>query len=168
MEPTVVDNRDRFKAVPAPAILERVLPKLDGSSLAGIRKIILLDEDPHKKRSKSPVTARYNSLGNTRRGDVYLFFSHFEELEDELSDNEMYLTYLVARSLAHELYHHSVRSQRIRRRPKKQIEERDAQKHAQSVATHITHALYPKPQYQELWASMKETLERRNGEAVST
>ncbi len=168
MEPMILDNRDQYTSIRAPEILGRLLPHIDRGSLSGIGQIILLDEDPLRKRSKSSVSARYHQLGNTKRGNVLIFFSHLEHLEAELKKNELYVAYLLARSLAHELYHHSVRAQRIRRRPKKDAEERDARNFSQSVATHVAHALFPKSKYPKLWDSMKEALERRKVNANPT
>lgn len=162
----ILDNRERITWVPAVEVLEAAIPYLEASALVGIRRIVLFDDDPFLKKTKTRAAARYQPIGRTRRADVFVFFWHLDSLEPELKSNQMYIAYVLAKYVAHELHHHLVRGQRIKRRPKNAKEERDADKYSQLWATRVAHQLFPKEKHPEMWDSMRTVLARRaQGEA---
>ncbi len=136
--------------MPAVSILDEFIPKLDPTYLAGIRKLILLDNDYHKDK-KVTAAARYVPIRGTKFASVELYLGHFSTLPEEAKQSRMYLTWRLLCSLAHELYHHRVRGQRKIRQPNFRQEQKNADEWAVKTINPILAAVYPKNLYEKEW-----------------
>jgi hypothetical protein len=146
----IEDLRKDSSWMPAVSILEEFIPKLDPTYFAGIKKIILLDNDYHKEK-KVTAAARYVPIRGTKLASLEFYLGHFSTLPEEAKQSRMYLTWRLLFSLAHELYHHRVRGQNRIRRPKFEREQKNADEWALKTINPIFAAVYPKDLYEKEW-----------------
>ena len=139
----IEDRRVNPSWVPAVQVLKEVIPLFKQEHFAGIRKIVLLDDDYHAKRGVSKAAGRYCPIQGTRAADVEIYLGHLSTLPEELKGNRMLLTYLITETLMHEIYHHLVRGQRKLRRPSFKEEQRRAEQWAFSAVVHVFRQLFP-------------------------
>jgi hypothetical protein len=154
----LVDFRDVCRNSPPKDVLERAWLGLDKARLAGVREVRLYDDDPRANSKTPKAYGRYVPHGNTRQADVELYFWRIAELPSRLQSNEMYLVFILSRTFAHELYHHAIIGQRIKRQPRKSVEEDRCRKFGQRVASEIVHSVYPEEKFRRLWKEMREDL----------
>ena len=93
-EMKIDDKRCTSSWVPAVEILNEVIPFFREQNFAGIRRIVLLDQDYHKG---SKALGRYCAVAGTNRADVELYFEWYNELPEELRESKLYLTYMIVR-----------------------------------------------------------------------
>ena len=129
--------------MPAIEIFEEFIPKLDPIFFAGIRKLILLDNDYHKDK-KVTAAARYVPIQGTKSADIEFYLGHFSNLPEEAKQSLMYLAWRLLCSLGHELYHHRIRGQKKIRRPKFKQEQKNADEWGVKTISPIFAAVYPK------------------------
>jgi hypothetical protein len=140
----IEDLRRNSSWMPAVSILEEFIPKLDPTYFAGIKKVILLDNDYHKDK-KVTAAARYVPIRCTKFASIEFYLGHFSTLPEEAKQSKMYLTWHLLCSLAHELYHHRVRGQRQIRRPKFKQEQKNADEWAVNIINPIFAAVSKRP-----------------------
>jgi len=136
--------------MPAIEIFEEFIPKLDPIFFAGIRKLILLDNDYHKDK-KVTAAARYVPIQGTKSANIEFYLGHFSTLPEEAKQSRMYLTWRLLCSLGHELYHHRIRGQKKIRRPKFKQEQKNADEWGVKTINPIFAAVYPKDLYEKEW-----------------
>lgn len=164
----IEDVRANSSWAPAVSILETFMPKIDPKYFVGIRKIVLLDKDYHRDK-RVQATGRYIPIEGTRGGDIELYLEYLSELPDEAKNSRMYLTYRILKTLAHELYHHRVRGQRIERRPKFEQEQKRADQWAAKIVKPIFAEVFPREKYESEWVLIQQKLteSRKGGESDS-
>lgn len=146
----IEDLRKDSSWMPAVSILEEFIPKLDATYFAGIKKLILLDNDYHRDK-KVTAAARYVPIRDTKSANIEIYLGHFSALPEEAKQSRMYLTWRLLCSLAHELYHHRVRGQRKIRQPKFKQEQKNTDRWAVKTINPIFAAVYPKDLYEKEW-----------------
>ncbi len=137
------DRRVTTSWIPVVQILEEVIPLFKKEHLAGIRSIILLDDDYRAGRHVPAAAGRYCQIQRSRAGDIEIFLAHLSTLPGELQTNRMLLTYLMTETLAHEVYHHLVRGQQKLRRPSYKEEQKAADRWAFAAVRQVFHRLFP-------------------------
>ena len=151
---TIDDKRQVSKWVPAVALLRPILSFIPQEYTKGIRKIILLDSDCHQ--SQSTARGRYVAIDRTNFADVEIYLQTFETIPGRLRENKVFLTYQLAVILMHELYHHSVRGLRIRRKRKDKQEEAKAENWSLRRAEDVLHKIYPPDQFKAEYEKITE------------
>lgn len=148
--PSIEDVRTVSSSTPVVEILEAVLPCLRPSELAGIRKIWLLDREYEPRADGKRLAGRYVPIKGTRMADIELYVqNHVDAMPTELRSNRLFLTWLFAGTLLHELFHHLVRGQGKERRPQTKAEEAKADRRADDEASRILFVLFPTEQYRD-------------------
>jgi hypothetical protein len=141
-------------------ILEAVLPYLRTSDLAGIRKLLLLDREYERRPDGKRLAGRYVPIDGTRMADIELYVqNHVEAVPTELMSNRLFLTWLFAGTLLHELFHHRVRGQARERRPPTKAEEVKARRQADAEASRILFILFPMEQYRDERTHVRRVLD---------
>jgi hypothetical protein len=153
----IEDLRKDSSWMPAVSIFEEFIPKLDPTYFAGIKKLILLDNDYHKNK-KVTAAARYVPIRGTKFASIEFYLGHFSTLPEEAKQSRMYLTWRLLFSLAHELYHHRVRGQNKIRRPKFEQEQKNADEWVVKTINPIFAAVYPKDLYEKEWNLIVEKI----------
>lgn len=153
-----VDLRELYRDLPRLKDLKRAFALLEPSSITGIREVRFYDQDPRANRENPPAYARYVPLNEPRRANIEVYFWRIEGLPDALRESDLYLVFLILRSVAHELYHHRIRGQRRLRKPKQHSEETHATKYGQKVASRIVHRLYPRFLHPLTWWRMRRAV----------
>lgn len=146
--PRIEDARSTSLSTPVVEIIEAVLPCLRTTDLAGIRKILLLDREYERRPDGKRSAGRYVPVDGTRMADIELYIqNHVDAVPTELKSNRLFLTWLLAGTLLHELFHHRVRGQARERRPETRAEETKASRQADAEASRILFLLFPTKQY---------------------
>jgi hypothetical protein len=153
----IEDRRVTSSWVPATAILTRTIPLAPKSHIAGIRKIVLLDDDYHTKNPALTAAARYCRIPRSRAADIELYLGVLNDWPEAVKTSEMFLTYHIMKGMMHELYHHLVHGQRILRTPAKAVEEKQAERWASDAVNRMFCKLFPGEEYAAEW---KERLAR--------
>jgi hypothetical protein len=161
----IEDLRKDSSWMPAVSILEEFIPKLDPAYFAGIKKLILLDNDYHKDK-KVTAAARYVPIPGTNFASIEFYLGHFSSLPEEAKQSRMYLTWCLLCSLAHELYHHRVRGQRKIRRPKFKQEQKNADKWALNTINPIFANVYPKDLYEKEWNLIAQKIKQNSRDTI--
>ncbi len=149
----IVDARVEHAEDPPLAEIERAVSLIPPKLFAGIRELRLLEEDPLRGFKHKPPRAGacYVPIKSSRRADIELYFWVMELLPPERRANPMFVIFHVTKIIGHELYHHRVRGQRVERRPKKNAEERRADRFGFRIANWLAHKMYPREEHEELW-----------------
>ncbi len=137
------DRRVTSSWVPAAQVLEQIIPLMRQEHFAGIRSIVLLDNDYHANRQVARASGRYCPMQGTRAADIEMYFGHFSSLPEEVKTNRMVLTYFITETLMHEVYHHVVRGQQKLRRPSFKEEQKAAGRWAFAAICHVARQLFP-------------------------
>jgi hypothetical protein len=152
----IEDHRINSSWVPVKSILEEFLPKFDQTYFIGIRKLIFLDKDYVK--DKTEAGARYRLIKGTKSANIEFYLEYLNELPDEGKQSHMYLSYILLKSLFHELYHHRVRGQRLVRQPKSKIEEKNADNWAIRTINPVFVNRYQGKEYEDEWDSIQDKI----------
>jgi|GEM_PF-3513120 len=144
----IEDHRNNLIWVPALEILNEFIPKINQKYFIGIKKIILLDLDYHKDK-KRRAAARYVPVRGTKMANIELYFNSFNDYPEVAKKSEMYITWTILLSLAHELYHHRVRGQKMIRRPKFDTEQKNATKWALKIIKPLFYKKFPMEKYEQ-------------------
>lgn len=142
------DRREEFRWIPAVEILRSVIAHIPEKNIAGIRKIILFDQDYKKDRGVT-VGARYVPVSGAKTADVEIFFQWYSSLDKNLVKNKVYLTYTLSSSLIHELFHHSTNLLKINRKQSDEKDEARAEDFGDKGAKYIVNKIYPRDAYQQ-------------------
>lgn len=137
----VEDKRERSSWVPAVQILEQIISLIPKDQLVGIRNIVLLDRDYHKSGG---AAGRYVAIPRTRTVDIEMYLENYCTLPPVLQSNRIFLTFTLALTLTHEIYHHLVRGERRFRKPTDKLEETKAAQWSQQQSKAILLKLFPK------------------------
>ena len=141
---TIEDARTVSFSIPAVEIVQAIVSCLPKERLAGIRKIWLFDYDYEPRPDGRRRAGQYVPVKGTRMADVELFIQNqIDGSPAELRSNRLFLTWLFAGTLAHELFHHLVRGQQATSRPTAKAEEAKARRAADSEARRIMLTLFP-------------------------
>ena len=116
----IKDKRSTTSWVPAVEILNEVLPHFRKQNFAGIRRVVLLDQDYHKGPKG---LGRYCQIDGTKQADLEMYFDWYDGLPQEVRTSKLYLTYMIVSTLMHEVYHHIIRGQHRLRQPKFKTEQ---------------------------------------------
>jgi hypothetical protein len=158
--PIIEDVRRLSLSTPAMEILQAVLPCLRRSELAGIRKISLLDREYEPRADGKRLAGQYVPVKGTRMADIELFVqNHVDAIPTELRSNRLFLTWLFAGTLLHELFHHVVRGQARERRPKTKAEEAKARRWADDGASRILFTLFPAEHHRDEHRHVRRVLD---------
>jgi len=128
------DKRSTTSWVPAVDILNEALPHFRKQNFAGIRRVVLLDQDYHKGPE---ALGRYCPVKGTKQADVELYFEWYDELPEKVRSSRLYLTYMIIQTLMHEVYHHIVRGQHRLRQPKFKTEQAKASQWGEGAVGHL-------------------------------
>ncbi len=151
------DNRENSKWVPAIPILEEFIPKINQKHFIGIKKIVLLDNDYHKD-NETKAFARYIPINGTKHANIEFYLDSLSDLPDEAKKSLMYIAWRILRALAHEVYHHRIRGQKIVRRPKFKKEQKDADSWAAKLIKPIFLESYPAEKYSKEWDHIEQII----------
>ncbi len=151
----IEDKRSKTAAVPAIEVIRKVLAHMAPKHLSGIRRIVLLDEDYH---SGEEGLGRYLPVEGSRHADIEIYFDYLCSLPTEAKYSEMYLVFLLADILAHEVYHHMVRGQHRLRKASDKAEQRAASRWAEKEAGRIFNRLFSREQHGEEWRRIRNIL----------
>ena len=153
----IEDNRKASSWVPAISILEEFIPKIDQKYFIGIKKIVLLDKD-YRNEKKAPAFARYVPINRTKFANIEFYLDSMSDLPDEAKKSRMVLSWRILISLAHELYHHRVRGQKLIRRPNYKQEQKDADQWAMETINQIFIKVYPAEKYSDEWNKIEQKI----------
>lgn len=143
------DQRNDTVWVPAIDILQEYIPLMDNRFFNGISEIILLDEDYHAKDLLDKANGRYLKVSREKNAKIELYFDRFRDLPKVASESQMYIGYLIILTLLHELYHHRIIGQKLKRRNNAKQEEYMADKWAAEILDPIFTSRFPKIKYQD-------------------
>ena len=92
--------------------------------------------------------------------DVELYVqNHVEAVPAELRSNRLFLTWLFAGTLLHELFHHLVRGQARHRHPRTKAEETKARRWADDEASRVLFILFPPDQQRSEHTHVRRALD---------
>ena len=138
----IEDKRGNSEADGIVDSLNNVISHITPEYMNGVRRIVLLDRDYHQ--SNSTVRGRYVQLGSSKRADIEIYVETLlAPLSESLKNEEIFIAYQLAVIVMHELYHHSIRGLNIRRYPKKNAEEKQANSWAIEESTKLLHEMFP-------------------------
>ena len=156
------DKRSTTSSVPAVEILNEALPCFQKRNFAGIRKVVLLDQDYHKGPE---AWGRYCPVKGSKQADIEIYFDWVDDLLTEVRSSKLYLTYQIVHILMHEVYHHIVRGQHRLRQPKFKKEQTDADKWATGAVAHVFKKLFPREDHEQEWLRLKDLAEKAQEES---
>jgi len=160
---TIDDRREGTRWIPAVATLERILPLLPREHLAGIRSIILLDDD-YRAEWKGKSVGRYVPISGTNRGDIELYFALLTDVPEEAAASSRYWFFTLTNVLAHELYHHHVRRPG-KRLPTWKVQQAEKDRWGTDLANQVYHGQPDCEQHWEEWDRIKQAFERKRRRA---
>lgn len=143
------DQRNDTEWVPAIDILQEYIPLVDNRFFNGISEIILLDEDYHANDLLDKANGRYVKMPREKNANIELYFDRFRDLPKVASESQIYISYLIIFTLLHELYHHRIIWQKIKRRNSAKQEEYMADKWAAEILDPIFTSRFPEIRYQD-------------------
>jgi hypothetical protein len=158
----IEDKRSTTSSVPAVEILNEVLPHFQKRNFAGIRSVVLLDQNYHKGPA---ALGRYCAIKGTKQADVEIYFEWIDDLPEEVRSSKLYLTYQIVHILMHEVYHHIVRGQHRLRQPKFAKEQTDADRWATGAVAHVFKKVFPREQHEQEWLRLKALAEEAQRES---
>lgn len=142
----VEDRRKASFGVPVREIIVAATPHIDPGLCAGIRQIVLLDNDYHGSRN---AAARYVPVAGTNRSDVEMYCSFFTTVPDSIKNNKIGWAFAVLSILLHELYHHRVRFQKLADQPSFDMEQRRADNWGMKQSFEVIKRMYPRENHAE-------------------
>jgi hypothetical protein len=165
----IEDHRNHSSWVPAASILEEFIPRFDKRYFVGIKKVILLDYDYHKDK-KRKAAARYVPVKGTKLANIEMYLGQYNDLPEEARRSRMFIAWNILLTLAHELYHHRIRGQRKRRKPKFTQEQKEADNWASKIVKPIFIKEYPPDPHRKEWnlieQKIKENLSTKSNKTI--
>jgi hypothetical protein len=140
----IVDRRTFSSAVPAVKILNKIIPLIGDRHLRKTRNIVLID---WAYRRSNPLT-RYNKITGTGKGDIEIYIATMvSRMSNGLKSNQILWTILLTQGIMQEIYHHSLRGNRLLRRLIRKNGEDMSGDWAAVKAREIVEKLYPPDEY---------------------
>ncbi len=152
----IIDKRKINTQIPAVSILNQAIPVLKKKNFAGIRNIILYDED---RRKGKKALGTYYPLSPTR-ADIKIYFNWYYNLPDELKNSDTYLMFAVIKILLHEIYHHIVHGQDRLKTPDPEQEEKDADRWADGGARYVFDCLFTNKDYKKEFKRIRNLIKK--------
>lgn len=156
----IEDRRVTSSWVPAVQVLEEVIPLFRQEHFVGIRRIVLLDDDYHANRRVARAAGRYCPIQGTKAADVEIYLGHLSTLPEEVKTKRMLLTYLITKTLMHEIYHHLISGQQKLRKPSFKEEQKAADRWAFSAVAHVFRQLFPGEEADAEWKRIDQILKQ--------